>query len=66
MLKEYTDGFPKGFLWGGATAANQFEGGYREGGKTEFILFLDAMARASDCRVAPSNQWLVERYCIGL
>ncbi|MCM8711902.1 6-phospho-beta-glucosidase [Clostridium sp. SYSU_GA19001] len=25
--------FPQGFLWGGATAANQFEGGYREGGK---------------------------------
>jgi len=25
--------FPEGFLWGGATAANQFEGGYREGGK---------------------------------
>ena len=25
--------FPKGFLWGGATAANQLEGGYREGGK---------------------------------
>ncbi|MDQ0361409.1 glycoside hydrolase family 1 protein [Breznakia pachnodae] len=25
--------FPKGFLWGGATAANQCEGGYREGGK---------------------------------
>ena len=24
---------PKNFLWGGATAANQFEGGYREGGK---------------------------------
>lgn len=24
---------PKDFLWGGATAANQFEGGYREGGK---------------------------------
>lgn len=23
--------FPKGFLWGGATAANQCEGGYREG-----------------------------------
>ncbi|WP_153056941.1 family 1 glycosylhydrolase, partial [Streptococcus suis] len=20
--------FPKGFLWGGATAANQFEGGF--------------------------------------
>lgn len=25
--------FPKGFLWGGATAANQFEGGFAEGGK---------------------------------
>lgn len=25
--------FPAGFLWGGATAANQVEGGYLEGGK---------------------------------
>lgn len=25
--------FKKDFLWGGATAANQYEGGYREGGK---------------------------------
>ena len=25
--------FPKGFLWGGATAANQFEGGWNEGGR---------------------------------
>ena len=25
--------FPKEFLWGGATAANQFEGGWNEGGK---------------------------------
>lgn len=25
--------FPQGFLWGGATAANQCEGGYNEGGK---------------------------------
>ena len=25
--------FPEGFLWGGATAANQCEGGWKEGGK---------------------------------
>ena len=25
--------FPEGFLWGGATAANQVEGGWRAGGK---------------------------------
>ena len=26
-------GFSKDFMWGGATAANQYEGGYRDGGK---------------------------------
>ena len=26
-------GFRKDFLWGGATAANQCEGGYKEGGR---------------------------------
>lgn len=26
-------GFPENFLWGGATAANQFEGGWNEGGR---------------------------------
>lgn len=25
--------FPRGFLWGGAVAANQLEGAYNEGGK---------------------------------
>jgi len=28
-----TPAFPDGFLWGGATAANQLEGAYNEGGK---------------------------------
>ena len=28
-----TKRFPDGFLWGGATAANQFEGAYNEDGK---------------------------------
>ncbi|MBL1225028.1 glycoside hydrolase family 1 protein [Enterococcus sp. BWR-S5] len=31
-MKKIT-GFPEGFLWGGATAANQLEGAYREDGK---------------------------------
>jgi 6-phospho-beta-glucosidase len=30
-MKKYT--FPEGFLWGGATAANQIEGGFHEGNK---------------------------------
>lgn len=29
--------FPGDFLWGGATAANQFEGGWKEGGKGESV-----------------------------
>ncbi|MEG0286227.1 MAG: glycoside hydrolase family 1 protein [Vagococcus sp.] len=32
-MRELQTGFPKGFLWGGATAANQIEGAYNEGGK---------------------------------
>lgn len=32
-MKQYQDSFPKNFLWGGATAANQLEGGFQEGGK---------------------------------
>lgn len=28
--------FPEGFLWGGASAANQLEGGWKEGGKRHF------------------------------
>lgn len=30
-------GFPKNFLWGGAVAANQFEGAYRKDGRGESI-----------------------------
>ena len=33
MIKNLVTGFPEGFLWGGATAANQLEGGFEAGGK---------------------------------
>jgi 6-phospho-beta-glucosidase len=33
MSDNKTRSFPADFLWGGATAANQFEGGWNEGGK---------------------------------
>lgn len=33
MNKQYVDEFPHDFLWGGAVAANQCEGGWDEGGK---------------------------------
>lgn len=37
--------FKQGFLWGGATAANQIEGGYNEGGRglanTDFLKFTE-------------------------
>lgn len=32
-MKNIETKFPEGFLWGGATAANQFEGGFHEGNK---------------------------------
>ncbi|MFZ0529098.1 MAG: 6-phospho-beta-glucosidase [Propionicimonas sp.] len=32
-MSQSTTPFPQGFLWGGATAANQIEGAYLEGGK---------------------------------
>ena len=34
----------KDFLWGGATAANQFEGGYQEGGEDWPLLIQKQMA----------------------
>lgn len=36
-MKERLDGFPKGFLWGGATAANQLEGAWNVDGKGESV-----------------------------
>ena len=34
--------FPDGFLWGGATAANQCEGAFDADGKGYWMMFQDA------------------------
>jgi 6-phospho-beta-glucosidase len=41
--------FPKGFLWGGATAANQFEGAFNEGGKG--LCFADILPGGAEDRI---------------
>ena len=33
-------GFKEGFFWGGATAANQYEGGWNEGGRGPALTIL--------------------------
>lgn len=44
--------FPKNFYWGGATAANQIEGGYDEGGKglsaADFVEYIPKHQRTKD------------------
>ena len=44
--------FKKGFLWGGATAANQIEGAYNEGGRglanTDFLKYVAPNERRAD------------------
>lgn len=44
-MSEQTKGFPEGFLWGGAVAAHQIEGGWQEGGKGPSVA--DVMTQGS-------------------
>lgn len=53
MNKKYI--FPKGFLWGGALAANQCEGAYKEDGKglsvADFLESGTASSRVKDFKL---------------
>ena len=44
--------FKEGFLWGGATAANQIEGGFDLGGRgranTDYLRFIEPEDRKAD------------------
>ena len=46
-------GFPKNFLWGGATAANQCEGGFDEDGRG--LANVDVCPAGSDRQVVIVN-----------
>ncbi|GAA5417347.1 aryl-phospho-beta-D-glucosidase BglH [Paraliobacillus ryukyuensis] len=52
--------FPKDFLWGGATAANQVEGAYNEGGKGlsifDMISFIPKEERTKDIEMGVSSR----------
>ena len=60
-LKSYDFGtaFPKGFLWGGATAANQIEGAWNEGGRgpavSDYVILLDRETCAREGIVEGGN-----------
>lgn len=47
-------GFPKNFLWGGATAANQCEGAYHEGGRG--LANVDVMPTGKDRRAVITGE----------
>ncbi len=51
-MTQYKTKFPKNFLWGGATAANQIEGAFDEGGKglsaADFVEYIPKNQRTKD------------------
>lgn len=51
-MGQFTAKFPKNFYWGGATAANQIEGGFDEGGKglsaADFVEYIPKDQRTKD------------------
>ena len=59
------NGFPDNFLWGGATAANQCEGGYDQGGKGPGVVDtipwgpdrMPVMKGEKDWRTLPENSY---------
>lgn len=49
---------PEGFLWGGAVAAHQFEGGWNEGGKGPSVV--DVMTAGANGKVYPLSRTSLE------
>jgi len=57
--------FPEGFLWGGATAANQLEGAYNEGGKGlsifDMVTFVPKEQRSNEIEMDVKSEAELER-----
>ncbi len=63
------NGFPEGFLWGGATAANQLEGAYNEGGKGlsifDMVTFVPKEERGNDIEMDVKSKAELEALLAG-
>jgi len=61
--------FPEGFLWGGATAANQLEGAYNEGGKGlsifDMVTFIPKEERTNDIEMDVRSEEELEALLAG-
>jgi 6-phospho-beta-glucosidase len=61
--------FPEGFLWGGATAANQVEGAYNEGGKGlsifDMVQFVPKEERGNDIEMDVKSKKELEELLAG-
>ena len=46
--------FPEGFLWGGAVAANQYEGGWNLGGRGPAMTDVTTGGTVNENRIVPT------------
>lgn len=60
-MKKLVTGFPENFLWGGATAANQCEGGFHEGGKGISIADIQAYHKGLDRKIVQDRDYTKEK-----
>jgi 6-phospho-beta-glucosidase len=69
MTKIKQTPFPEGFLWGGATAANQLEGAYNEGGKGlsifDMVTFIPKEERSNEIEMDVRSEKELEELLAG-